>query len=314
MTGDIVQTLMGDVVDLAQRVEIIDNFQHVSAGLNKVQQHKAAFMLSYSNLALGWKAAGMFAKAHEKFPVYLTAEDHWIWRAYLIHCNPDLYFDKHVSEAMALHDPEMKHERATLQAYLLSEDADIEDIAHLTSLDVDTIKAYEKLFYNVRDRFDDYLFLARTVYPHGRVEELYDNYLHNTTFGDLIRRTGYNCGKDYVSFMAGIRSNLVQDMSSGDMAIRLERVIMANGFILATSGLLNQRQEAASVNSARGLIAAAKAGGQEQQDTSGFDDISVSSALRGELTRVGRHNLQEQALQAERLDKTRTLEVEATVM
>lgn len=303
MRGDIVKTLMLDVVDLSQKVEIIDNFKHVSRGLDKVQQHKAAFLLSYSDLAIGWKASGMFAKAHAKLPVYLTADDQWIWRAYLVQCNPNLYFDKHVAEALALNDPDMKHERSTIQAYLLCEDASFEDISKLTSVDANTLKAYEKLFYNVRDRFDDYLFLARAVYPHGRVEELYDHYLHTTTFGDLIRRTGYNCGKDYVSFMAGLRSTLIQDMTAGDMAVRLERVIMANGFILATSGLLNQRQEAAGFQSAKSLIAAAKAGGNEQQEHSGFDDLSVSSALRGELVRVGRENLEDQAEKVKLLDR-----------
>jgi hypothetical protein len=303
---------MGDVVALAQSVDIVNNFQHISQGLDKTQQHKAAFLLNYSDLAIGWKAAGMFAKAHAKLPVYLTADDHWIWRAYLVQCNPDKYFDKHVAEALALMDPSMHHEKTTIQGLLLTEDASFKDIACITAIAEDTVRAFEKLFYNVRDRFEDYLFLARSVYPHGRIEELYDRYLHNTTFGDLIRRTGYNCGKDYVTFMAGLRSNLIQDMTSGDMAVRLERTIMANGFVLASSGLINQRNDAAGVRDAKSLIAAAKAGGQDQQETSGFDDVAVSTALRGELVRIGRQNLEEQT-EAVKIKFGDIIETEAVV-
>lgn len=288
MRSDVVQNLMQDIVALSQQVEIADNFRHVTKGLNKTQQHKVAFLLNYSDLALGWKAAGIFAKAHKNLPIYLTCEDQWVWRAYLVHCNPDLYFDRYVSEAMALMDPSMQHERSTLQGYLLAEDCSIQEIAMITGIEHDTIMAFEKLFFNVRDRFEDYLFLSRTVYPHGRLEEFFDDYLRNTTFGDMIRRAGYNRGAEYVSFMAGLRSRLVQDMTSGDMAVKLEKVIMANGFVLAQAGLINQRENAAGVRDAKSMIVAAKAGGNEQVDTSGFDDPGVAAALRGELSRVGR--------------------------
>jgi hypothetical protein len=302
MRVDTVQTLMGDVVRLAQRVDQGDNFRFVSAGLNKMQQHTAAFLLNYNDMALGWKAAAMFARAHAQLPVYLTADDQWIWRAYLTQCNPDLYFDKHVAEAEALMDISMQHQRHTIQALLLSDDADFTDIAKITGLSVDTLVAYEKLFFNVKDRREDAMFLAKHVYPHGRLEELYDNYLRNTTFGDLLRRTGYNCGKDYVVYMSGLRSKLIKDMSVGDMASQLERVVMANGFFLASSGLINQRSDAQGLRTAQSMITAAKAGGMENPEQSGFDDITVSIALRGELAHAGRVKLESNQRSLKRLD------------
>jgi len=288
MRVDIAQHLMRDVVEIAQRSSLANNFRFVRAGLDSVQQHKAAFLLNYNDLSLGWKAANFFARSHEKLPVYLTADDHWIWRAYLVCCNPDLYFDRHVAEALAFLDPSMQHDRSTLEGYLIAMDTSIEEISQTTGIAADTIQAYEKLFFNVRDRNEDYLFLAKVVYPHGRLEEFYDNYLNNTTFGDLIRRAGYNTGSDYVSFMSGLRSKLVQDMSAGDMASKLEKVVMANGYVMAMAGLINQRENAAGLRTAQSMITAAKAGGNEQQDMSGFDDPGVAASLRDELSRVGR--------------------------
>lgn len=313
MRADVVHRLMADVVELAQNVQVKDNFRYVSAGLDATQQQKAAFLMNYNDLAAGWKAAGMFAQAHEKLPVYLTADDLWVWRAYLVRCNPELYADKHIAQALALTHPDMEHERCTIQALLLAEDASMEDIAKLTGFEKDTLVAYEKLFYNIRDRKEDYAFMAKHVYPHGRLEELYDHYLRNTTFGDLLRRTGYNCGKDYVTFMAGMRSKLLQDMSAGDMAVRLERIVMANGFVLASSGFINQRSDAQGLRSAQSMITAAKAGGNESQEQSGFDDVRVSVALRGELARAGRSALLTNQQEAARV-QNQIIDAEAVVL
>ena len=289
MRGDTIQILMQDVVRLAQTVETdADNFRAIPKGLNKTAQHKTAFLLNYTDLAAGWKAAKMFAKAHSQLPLYLTAEDSWVWRAYLLHCNPNLYFDRHVAEAEALTDPSMQNIRNTVQALLLTEDSTMSDIARITGLHQDTLEAYEALFYNIRDREKDYLWLANQVYPGGRLEELYDQYLRNASWGDILRRTGYKCGRDYVMYMAGFRSNLIKDMSAGDMASQLEKMVMANGFVLANSGLINQRADAQGLRTAQSMITAAKAGGMEHQEQSGFDDLQVSIALRGELSKYGR--------------------------
>lgn len=313
MRADTVQTLMRDVVRLAQTPgREANNFRFVSAGLNKMQQHQAAFLLNYNDLGAGWKAAAMFAKAHARLPVYLTADDHWIWRAYLTHCNPNLYFDRAVAEADALTDNSMQHQRDTIEALLLSEDAEYADIAKMTGIDVDTIIAYEKLFFNVRDRMEDYLFLAKQVYPNGRLEELYDHYLRTASFGDLLRRTGYNCGKDYVGFMSGLRSRLIKDMSAGDMASQLERIVMANGFILASSGLINQRTDAQGLRTAQSMITAAKAGGMENQEMSGFDSVPVSIALRGEMALIGRKELRANQAEIRKMDAA--IEVDAEIV
>lgn len=306
MRGDIVQMLMEDVVRLAETVELdVDNFRFIPKGLDRAQQYKTAFVLNYTDLAAGWKAAKMFARAHARLPLYLTAEDSWIWRAYLLHCNPNLYFDRHVAEAEALTDPAMKNIRHVLQALLLSDDASLDDIARITGMHRDTIEAYEKLFFNVLDREKDYLWLSNHVYPNGRLEELYDHYLRTASWGDLLRRTGYNCGRDYVMYMAGFRSNLIKEMSTGDMASQLERIVMANGFVLASSGLIHQRSDAQGLRTAQSMITAAKASGMETQEQSGFDSVPVSTALRGELTQYGR--IEFAANQAEQQRRQQTI-------
>lgn len=283
MNGRTIQLLASDVVDILSRWDIPDNFGGGGRGLDRSARKVSTFLRGYCDMAIGWRAARLFAQSKEMFPVYLDGDDHWVWRAYLMMCHPDIYADDDVAGARALCDGLMTKERGTVEALLLCEDMPVEEIAEFTRLPQGTVEAYEKLFYNVRDRFEDYLYLSRIVYPHGRLEEIYDNYLANATFGDLLRRVGYNSGKEFVAYMAGFRSNMVNAMSTSDVATQLERMTMANGFIWANSGALNQRSHAAGLRTAHNLLAAAKASGTDGGEASAFEDPSLASALRSEL-------------------------------
>lgn len=291
MDGNTIRRLATDVVGILQRYDIPDNFRRVGPALGRQAREKAIFLLSYSDVALGWRAAGLFARTHTPFPAYLTGDDHWLWKAYLTRCAPELYGDPAIAAARAINDPSMYGVRSSLEAFLLSEDMSHADIGRATGLNPAVVSAYEKLFFNVTDRFGDFLYLAKVVYPNGRLEEVFDGYLNNAPYGDILRRIGYNSGRDYVAYMSGLRSNLLHQMGSGDIALQLERVIMANGFVLAHSGAVNQRADAVGLRAAASLIAAAKHGGSDQFETSGFEDEQVSTALRGEMERQARAGL-----------------------
>ena len=62
----------------------------------------------------------------------------------------------------------MTRDNEAIKALLLSDDVDYKFIASGTAINIDTIKAYERLFFNVVDRKNEHMFIKNVVYPDGR--------------------------------------------------------------------------------------------------------------------------------------------------
>lgn len=248
------------------------------------------FMLGYKDLSLGWKAARVLAQSDKPFPCFLQGEDNWLFKAYLYNLDKNIYPNEHIAHARALASSHMKGTHQALNAMLLSDEVDYDYIARTFSLAIDTVKAYEKLFYNVVDRRDDHLFLRNIVYPNGRLIEMYDKYLQTEDLEKLLLRTGYNNGAEHVLHFAGFRSGLLNSLTLADVPSKLEALFMANGYLLARNGWLNQREDAVGIFNARNLIQAAKQGGVEEAAPSPFQKVSttlnseIRNAMNADLT------------------------------
>lgn len=238
------------------------------------------FAKNYGNPAIGWEIAETYASANRRLPVVLTGDDQWVHRAalYLRYGKGDpavaiaWYLghdaaDKRATQTARAEQSKMRASEV-LKALLLVEGATIGDVAKLTGLDRDIVAAFERLFFNVLSRRDDALYIRDIVYPDGRIVELFDDYLRQEPIGKVLQRAGWNNGSEDVLFLAGLRRpELLHKMAGGaDMAAKLEAIYMANGYITARNGWLNQGG-AKGLNDARSLIAAAKAGGTSQQVT-----------------------------------------------
>lgn len=228
------------------------------------------FVRSYADLAIGWKSAKQLALTDHPFPCFIEGHDDWIFKAYLFCINPIKYRNEHVSNALGLASSRMRSSREVINSMLVQENYSYQDIGKDTCIPADTIAAYEKLFFNVVDRHLDHMFIRNVVYPNGRFVEMYDDYLKNEELGNILLRVGYNNGKSDVLHFAGFKSGLLGTMAALDMPQKLESIIMANGYILARNGWANQREHAVGLSSARNLIAAAKHGGEQTQNTSSF--------------------------------------------
>jgi hypothetical protein len=236
----------------------------------------ARFIRAYSDLSIGWKCARQLAEADMSFPSFIEGNDLWLFRAYLFCLNPDKYRDKHISHARAIASTRMRDTRDAINGLLMCEDATYAVIERDTSVPKETIAAYEKLFYNVMDRHLDHLFIRNIAYPSGRLVETYEDYLENEELGKILLRIGFNNGRDDVLHFAGFRSGLLGSLAQQNMPEKLESVIMANGYLLARNGWANQREHAAGLSSARNLIAAAKHGGQLEQQGSAFTEFGAT--------------------------------------
>lgn len=253
-----------------------------SAVHGPLDQASTRFVLAYKDLSLGWKSARLLARCDTPFPCFLHGEDLWLFKAYL-HClDSKKFFNRAVAEARGLASNQMRRDNETINALLISDDVDYKYISNRTALAIDTIKAYEKLFFNIQDRKADYMFIKNVVYPDGRMVEMFDDYLKNEDLGKILLRTGYNNGAEHVLHFAGFKSGLMQDLASGNsMPGQLEALFMANGYLLARNGWINQRANAVGLHNARNILQASKQGGVEEQKSSPFD--SVAGILNGEL-------------------------------
>lgn len=248
------------------------------------------FILAYKDLALGWKCAKLLANSDTRFPCFMSGDDLWVFKAYMYFIDSKRYYNKHVAEARALASNQLYRSGESINALLISDEVDYKFIAQRTSIHEDTIKAYERLFYNIVDRRNDYMFVKNIVYPDGRMVEMFDDYLKNEDLGRILLRTGYNNGPEHVLHFSGFKSALLNTLASGNsVPAQLEALFMANGYLLARNGWLNQRNDAVGLYNARSILQAAKQGGIEEAKPSPF--VGVASVLRGEIL----NNLQSEA-------------------
>jgi len=242
------------------------------------------FLDAYTNLGFGWHAVKTLAVNRQDFPTCLEGEDEIVFRAYLHNCSKR-YFCQEVWEAEMLKKQSMHQSRSILEAMLLATDATPEAVADHLGLSLPTVLAYEKLFFNIFDRRQDELFLASVAYPHGRFVETFDTYSASEPLHMLLRRLGYNTSMANVLHWGGLRSGLLEKLaSSATTPSQLEALIMANGYMLAQAGFMNQQANSTGLHHAKTLLTAAKAGGEDNAPVTPF--ASLGSLLRGEIKRV----------------------------
>lgn len=249
------------------------------------------FALVYSDPAFGWKFARIVADFNLPFPAQVEGDDEILYRAWLYRLNPRRYRDQNVIRALELTSPAMSNIAFKLRALLVPRDSTIERVAAITGLEPQLIRTYELLFFNILDRKSDAVYLNQLVYPRGRMEEYFEGYLQSSSFEQLLRRAGVTNGLSDVSFLAGFNNDLVESITSADSAKQLEARLMANGFILARNGWVNQTQNVAALDHSRQLIAAGKIGGDQSSSTAS-EIAYMADVMWGEITAFKRAEME----------------------
>lgn len=219
------------------------------------------FLIAYKDLAFGYKFIKTLIKENIKLPLSVT-EDALV----------DLYqfekfriYNDNVVHALSLTHPSNKNIEDNIKAFLIT-DEPLDKLEKVLGIKKEVLHIYEQLFFNVRDRKHESLFIANLVYPNSRVVETMDNYIRNEDTGNILLRSAYNNGIEDISYFAGLKSKslLSSDaiVSSTEMAMKLESAIMATGYFLARNGFLSQRN-ATGISHAKNLLIAAKQGGQD---------------------------------------------------
>ena len=249
----------------------------------------ARFVYAYRDLAFGFHFVRALVVAGMKLPLEVNEPEirALYWWENGRHEHPGL------KEALGLRHPMQSHVRKTLEALLVTEES-LEDIAHVTGVSLDTLHLYSKLFWAVRDRREDALFLASVVYPHGRLEEKVEGYINSVDAGTMMLRAAWNNSSLDVGYFAGLRmKNIDAQSDPAILARELEGSIMANGLLLARNGFMDQRHGAHGLNSARGLLVAAKQGGDTTQATDPTQ-IAMGTALLDDLQELAQAGAEEE--------------------
>ena len=180
-----------------------------------------------------------------------------------------------IIQAIAFTHPSNKTIEDSIKAAIISM-VPYKTLEQAYGISKEVFEAYEQLFFNIRDRKNEALFIANLVYPDTRYVELSDNYLKEEDKGKLLIRSAYNNGLGDAAYFMGLKTldNItISGLNSVDAASQLEAAIMVNGLFLARNGALNSRSS--GVAQARNILIAAKQGGQDtmNQDSEGIGSL-----------------------------------------
>jgi hypothetical protein len=297
MTGDRIKELALIAPDDLYPEGALPVGEYEGAKMSNRSNELYTFTTAYKDPAFVWNYVKYHAERGLPLPTMMDDmeeedKDGWSFlgavdRAYFFEMYPNRK-DRIMSEVLSLLLPSMTNERKILNAMLLVNDATLDDISELTGYNLDTVKTYEKLCFNVLDRKKEHLWITNLVYPDTLMVELYDGYNENEEFGNLLIRSAYKNGINDVMFFAGFQQNinLIEEMVSDDMPSRLEKVMMANAVLLSRNGWLNQASRSApGLSRTSNMIAAAKQSGEGMgEDSEGLP--GAGETLLKEITKL----------------------------
>lgn len=254
-----------------------------------IADERVARILHYAechrNLQFGWEFAQNIIKDPDfTFPAILHGDDLYVWRAYKYLQG---YNDSVISAALALTLPHNKTLKEQINALLISKDITPSFISRRLGIDINTVIAYEKLFFNVLDRKKDHAFIASVVYPEGRLVEAAEDYIESTGMGDILLRAGFSKGANHILYAGGLIDNPYDNQDAAAAAERLDRIFLADGCLYATMGWANQRNNARPIINAKASIIAGKMG-KNDNATSGMKCITPGDIIRGEVATVAK--------------------------
>ena len=266
--------------------ELIDYLTSTSSYFREVLNYTAQvtavnkFMCAYKDLSFGYKFIKALIKDNIKLPAAVS-EDYlrelYFFEKFGDTSNQDVIF------AISLNHPSSQTMADSIKAFLITDES-FDKIEKITGIPKRVLECFEQLFFNIRDRKNESLFIASKVYPNTRMVETQDDYLKTESFGNLILRSAYNNGLEDAAYFSGLKmaNSVLNEKSSAVSALQLEAAIMANAYFLAKNGMINQRHNALS--SAKGLLIAAKQGGAEttENDNEGITSLgeSIWDAIR----------------------------------
>lgn len=234
----------------------------------------------YTNLRIGWDFATVMADSKDApFPAIFHGKDLYVWRAYRFLCGDS---DPDVEMSVSIASGKVPG-KDTINAMLVNAEGDCGVISRHTGYRKSVVESYEKLFFNVRDRLNDHVFLASHVYPDSRLVEMYEDYIERSDVKDLLLRAGYGQSIDHVLYVSGIGGgHPYKGYNANDAMSEFDTMFMRNGLFAISMGFINQRRNSMAISNARLSMQAAKMGNEASAGDSVFN--SIGSTVLDEIS------------------------------
>ena len=169
--------------------------------------------------------------------------------------------DSDARGAFELHRDRQSGRCILLECMLLRGEYDYPSIAKKLSITEATVQIYGTLFWNVRDRLDDRIYINTLVYPEGRQVELVPGYAKKEHPRNLALRITVASGLDAAEEFLGLRSEAT-GAGRAEQAEAFAAKILSTGNFLAKMGFLHQKLPA--LEAARGVLRLRKAGREQR--------------------------------------------------
>lgn len=145
--------------------------------------------------------------------------------------------------------------RAVMQGLLCARDISVENIAFKLGLDVEVVRLYEGLFFNVRNRENS--FALNTIFPETRLGAVVEAEKDYNEVDLMLMRLGWDYGWREVAGFAGLITMEEAGESTETMLADIEKTLAANARMLARAGHLN-RKDSPGIRHAKALMMRAK--------------------------------------------------------
>lgn len=220
--------------------------------------------------AFPWQYAKAFAELHQPLPKIVDepfirmAHEHLSGRVN----NDDIV------EAQVIQHPKWTTKRGFLEALLLLPGLRLDEVAAHTSLSVTAVLTYAGLFWSVRDRLGDKLFINELCLPATRLAEYRDGFWNDAEPKELMLRAAYK--QDLETLLAIFGSRTPSDLESAETSAKqVKAATMADAAFVVRAGGAGSTVPA--LNAARRMISASEKFAMQTNNLG--DDIIGLAAL-----------------------------------
>lgn len=203
--------------------------------------------------AFAWKFAQAFAQLRQPLPAIVS--EPLIKQAYA-HISGQA-INEDINEAQIFQHPKWGNHRGFLEALLLLPDLRLDEVAKHVGVSVSVVMLYEHLFWSVRDRLAETMFINELCYPQSSLVECRGegDYFNEATPRDLMLRAAYHGDLETVMQIFGSRTPQTEQ-SAEVSAKRVKTRILADADLVVRAGGAGSKVPV--LDAARRMISAAE--------------------------------------------------------
>lgn len=278
-----------------------------TTGYRTTDDEVTLFANGMSDPMFGWAFVKSFLDAQEPLP--LEVSESTLLRTFAYHQYSNR--DPHVRQAFQLRKHVEKQRRTMLHCMLLIPKLSLEHIAGELLMDQDVVEIYETLFWNVRDRMNDPIYINSIVYPETTQILWASQYHINEDYLNMAIRAATLHGIESVKQFMGMVSQTLEFDAEGH-AKAFEAQVVSTAAHSARLGLLHQK-DVPSISSGRSMVQSSKLGGATSKDDDGrlgLGSFGMRAAVLEHYRRISEPDVQYR-LRLQQLGLQRDLAAEA---